>query len=78
MYLCMVSFLKTLDIYKDYFKGRDACIVWLDVKSGLVHYFLFRSYCIFTPSVLWLRSFLIFIVDELKKFAANILFKLVS
>ena len=26
MYLCGVSFLITLDIYKDYFKGRRACI----------------------------------------------------
>ena len=23
VYLCMVSFLTTLDIYKDYFKGRQ-------------------------------------------------------
>ena len=27
MYLCRVSFITTLDIYKDYFKGRRACIV---------------------------------------------------
>ena len=27
MYLCRVSFLITLDIYKDYFKGRCACIM---------------------------------------------------
>ena len=26
MYLCGVSFLITIDIYKDYFKGRRACI----------------------------------------------------
>ena len=30
------------------------------------------------PRVLWSRSFLIFIVDKVKNFAANILFKLVE
>ena len=30
MYLCRVSFLSTLDIYKDYFKVHRACIVWLE------------------------------------------------
>ena len=28
VYLCRVSFLTTLDIYKDYFKGRHTCIEW--------------------------------------------------
>ena len=65
MYLCKVSFLTTLHIYKDYFKGRRACIVWPDAKSGLVHYSLYRSYCVFTPKVLWPRSFLIFITKKL-------------
>ena len=78
VYLCRVYFLTTLDIYKDYFKGRHTCIVWSDAKSGLVHYSLCRSYCVFTPRVLWPRSFMIFIVDELKNFAANIFFKLAS
>ena len=77
-YLCRVSFHTTLDIYKNYFKGRHTCIVWSNAKSGLVHYSLYISYCIFVPKVLWLRSFLIFIVDELKNFAANIFFKLVE
>ena len=27
MYLCRVSFLTALDIYKDYFKGCHTCIV---------------------------------------------------
>ena len=71
MYLCRVSFLITLDIYKDYFKGRCACIMWSDAKSGLVHYSLCKSYCIFMSRVLWPRKFL-------KNFAANIFFKLVS
>ena len=43
MYLYRLSFLTTLDIYKDYFKGHHACIVWLDAKSGLVHYSLCRK-----------------------------------
>ena len=40
-YLCKVSFLTTLDLYKDYFKGRhrgDARIIHAD--SALVHHFL--------------------------------------
>ena len=37
VYLCMVSFLTTLDIYKDYLKGHhnimqsdNTCILWLE------------------------------------------------
>ena len=75
MYLCRVSFLTILDIYKDYFKGHHACIVWLDAKSSLVHYSLCRSYYVFTLRVLWPRSFLIFINDELKNFATHNLLK---
>ena len=37
-----------------------------------------RSYCVFTPRVLLSISFLFFIVDELKNFAANNLFKLLK
>ena len=83
-YLCRVSFLTTVDIYKDYFKGRHkvvaiivTCIVWPEIEIALVHLSLCRSYCVFTLRVLWPRSFLIFIVDELKKFAANIFLKFV-
>ena len=78
IYLCMVSFLTTLNIYKDYFKSRSACIVWPNAKSDLIHHSPWRNYYVFTPRVLWPRSFLIFIVDELKNFATNIFFKLVS
>ena len=78
MYVCRVSFLTTLDIYKDYFKGCRICIKWPNAKSDLVHHSLWRSYCVFMPRVLWPKSFLIFIVDEVKNFAANIFFKLVS
>ena len=82
-YLCRFSFLTTLDMYKDYFKSRhkgckvkqrdNPCILWLEIKIALVYYILSRSYCVFTPRVLWPRSFLIFIVDELKNFTTNIL-----
>ena len=55
VYLCRVSFLTTLDIYKDYFKGRKRwCnLMQLDEKSlcmqivigdkALVHHILSRS-----------------------------------
>ena len=78
MYLCRFSFLTTLDIYKDYFKGHqkvmqkdNTCIVWPEAEIALVHHSLCRSYCVFTLRVLWLKSFLIFIINELKNFAAN-------
>ena len=84
MYLCRVSFLTTLDIYKDYFKSHhkvmqsnNTCILWPEAEITLVYYYFSRSHCVFTPRVLWPRSFLIFIVDELKNFVANIFFKLV-
>ena len=58
MYLCRVSFLTTLDIYKNYFKGHRTwnyipeCFVWPKAKIALVHHSLYRSYCVFTPRVL--------------------------
>ena len=75
MYLYKVSFLTILNIYKDYFKGHCACIVWPNAKGSLVYYSLCKSYCVYTPKVLWPRNFLIFIVDELKNFATNNLFQ---
>ena len=36
-----------------------------------------RSYCVFAPQGFVTKCFLIFIIDEVKNFAANILFKLV-
>ena len=78
MYLCRISFLTILNIYKNYFKGRhkvmqknNTCIMWLEAEIALVHHSLCKSYCIIMPTVLWPRNFLIFIVDELKNFAAN-------
>ena len=85
MYLRGVSFLTTLDIYKTYFKGRRimhwVCKVYakrIQVDCDLVHYSFWRSYYVFTPRVLLPKSFPIFIVDELKNFIANNLFKLVE
>ena len=83
-YLCKVSFLTTLDIYKNYFKGHctrnyiPECFVWPKAEIALVHHSLCRSYYIFAPRVLWPMSFLIFIVEELKNFATNIFFKQVE
>ena len=72
MYLCRVSFFTTLDIYKDYFKDRHKMMhKIIHAESALVHYSLWRSSCVFMPRVLWPRSFLIFIVDELKNFSTN-------
>ena len=80
-YLCRVSFLTTLDIYKDYFKGRlkwckgccNCCYTHIVIgdKIALVHHILSRSYWVFMLRVLWPMSFLIFIVDELNNFAVN-------
>ena len=36
-----------------------------------------RSYCVFAPQGFVIKCFLIFIVDEVKNFAANIFFQLV-
>ena len=57
-YLCRVSFLTTLDIYKDCFKSRHKlCKVIIHAyydqrKFSLVHHILFRNYCVFTLRVL--------------------------
>ena len=76
-YLCRVSFLTTLDIYKGYFKSRykwckalqnnNLCILWPETEFALVHHILSRSYCVFTPRVLWPMSFLIFIVGWIEE-----------
>ena len=54
---------------------NNPCILWPGEEIALVHHILYRSYCAFTPRVLWPRSFLIFTIDELKNFAANNLAK---
>ena len=59
LYLCRVSFLTTLDIYKDYLKGRymvmqknNTCIVWPEAEIALDPHSLCRRYCVFTLRVL--------------------------
>ena len=89
-YLCKISFLTTLYIYKDYFKGRlkrckcDA--TWWKVivhancdwiLFALVHHILSRSYCIFAPRVCNQGASWSSLLDELTNFAAKIFFKLV-
>ena len=80
-YLCRVSFLTTLDIYKDYFKSRcrwckvlqknNPCILWPETKIALVHHIFCRSCCVFMPRVLWPRSFLIFIVGWIEELCSQ-------
>ena len=80
-YLCRVSFLTTLNIYKDYIKSRhrwckvlqknNQCILWSETEIALVHHLFYKSYCVFMPKVLWLTSFLIFIVGWTKEFCSQ-------
>ena len=67
-YVFRFYFLRTLGIFKDYFKGRQEvvalvviCIWWLETIYPSSS-FSWRSCCICTPKVLWPTSFLIFIV----------------
>ena len=80
-YLCRVFFLTTLDIYKNYFKGRQrwcnlmqshcASKLWPETNFSPIHHILSKSYCVFTPRVLWPRSFLIFIVIWTKELCSQ-------
>ena len=82
-YLCRISFLTTIDIYKDYFKGchiwcnmmQSDCEwkLWLETEFALVHHILSRNYYVFAPKVLWPRSFLIFIVGWTKELCSQYL-----
>ena len=67
-----LSFLTTLNIYKDYFEGRKrlhklhkSTSVKKSVTGNLVwpsSSFSWRSCCVCTPRVLWSSNFMIFIV----------------
>ena len=80
-YLYRVSFLTTLDKYKDYFKSyhkwckvlqkNNPCILWPETKIALVHHILCKSYCVFTPRVLWPKSFMIFIVGWIEELCSQ-------
>ena len=87
-YMFRLSFLTTLNIYKDCFKGRQrlrkceaklcSCKLWLDTEFALVHLSLEKLLCLYTirfcdQGASWSSS-----CDELKNFAANIFLKLVS
>ena len=86
-YLCRVSFLTTLYIYKDNFKGHlnDAkvvalvvtCILWPETIC-LSSSFSWRSFCACTQYGFVTKEFLdLHHMDELKNFVTNILLKLV-
>ena len=71
--LCRVFFLTTLDIYKAYFKDRhigeykeNTCKRWPSVLFSLK-----GVTASFAPEGFITKYFLIFIVDEVKNFAAN-------
>ena len=61
MCLFRLSFLTTLDMYKAYFKSHHTRRFILSV----------RSYCVCMTYGFVTKCFLIFIVDEVKNFAAN-------
>ena len=71
-YVFRLSFLTTLNIYKDYFKGRKrfhkceakfcSCKLWPKTKFALVHLSLEEATVFVHLRVLWPRSFMIFIV----------------
>ena len=63
--------LRTVTRWGKVLQKNNPCILWLEAEIALVHHILYRSYCVFTPRVLWPMSFLIFTIDELKNFAAN-------
>ena len=86
-YLCRVSFLTTLDIYKDYFKGR---LRWCNLRQSdyLLKLWLeticpnssfsWRSYYVLYAKGFVTKEFLdLHCMDELKNFVANIFLKLV-
>ena len=83
-YVFSFSFLTTLDIYNDCFKGCHkvvalvvACILWPETIFPNLS-FSWRSYCVCTPLGFVTKELLQHHhLDVLKNFAANILLKLV-
>ena len=76
VYSCRVSFLTTLDIYKDYFKGYhtrnqsiSSCIVWPETKVELLR--------LCAKGFITKGLFDLHHLDELKNFVANNFLKLV-
>ena len=80
-YVFRLSFLTTLNIYKDYFKGHQrlrrceaklcSCKLWLKTKFALIHLSLEEAAVSVHLRVLWPRSFVIFIVWRTKKLCSQ-------
>ena len=68
MYFFRVSFLTNLDIYKSYFQEPSHTDTDTETKRLI---FSVWSYCICTPHGIVTKCFPIFIVNEVKNFAAN-------
>ena len=78
MYLCRISFLTTLNIYKVYFRGCNIREYKENIcKRWLMPYSLWKK-LLHLCALGVTKCLLIFIVDEVKNFTANIFFKLVS
>ena len=78
VYMYKLSFLITLNIYKNYFKGRQRlreckekfclCKLWSKTEFALVHLSLEEAAMFVHHRVLWPRSFVIFIIWWTKEF----------
>ena len=76
-----LSFLTTLNIYMDYFKGRQwlreceaklcSCKLWPETEFALVHLSLEEAVTFVHHRVLWPRSFVIFIVWWTEEFCSQ-------
>ena len=81
VYMFGLSFLTTLNIYKDYFKGHQrlckceakfcSCKLWSKTEFALVHISLEEAAVFVHLRVLWPRSFVIFIVWWTKKLCSQ-------
>ena len=85
-YMFRLSFLTTLNIYKNYLKGRQrlckceaklcSCKLWSETEFALIYLSLSKLLCLYIlkfcdQGVSWSSS-----CDELKNFAANVFLKL--
>ena len=72
MYLCRVSFLTTLDLYKVYFRGLQIREYKENIcKRWPMPYSLWKKLLRLYALGFYNQVLLIFIVDEVKNFAAN-------
>ena len=80
-YMFGLSFLTTLNKYKDYFKGHQrlheceakfcSCKLWLETKFSLIHLSLEKATVFVHRRVLWPMSFLVFIVWWTEEFCSQ-------